>query len=149
MVCDGSVVFEMFDGLVLSKHQRICYGCIGRLEEVVVPGNVEELCESCFHKCKSLSRVTFGESSSLKLIGKQAFGRTGLVEVHIPEGVEGLCERSFCECLFLFRVTFGESCSLKLIGKEAFRGSGVREIRKPSCVMEIDIPDDVEWLLMV
>ena len=40
---------------------------------VSIPDGVEELCESRFRGCKSLSRVTFGESSSLKLIGKDAF----------------------------------------------------------------------------
>ena len=117
--CDGSVVFEVFDGLVLSRHQRICYGCIGRLEEVVVLGNVEELCESCFHKCKSLSRVTFGESSSLKLIGNKAFFRSGIVEIHIPDSVEGLCESCFSWCQNLSRLAFGQSSSLKFVGKRS------------------------------
>ena len=40
------------------------------VELVSIPDDMEELCEKCFFWCKSLSRVTFGESSSLKLIGK-------------------------------------------------------------------------------
>ena len=39
---------------------------------------------------KSLSRVTFGESSSLRFIGKEAFSGSGVVEIHIPDGIERL-----------------------------------------------------------
>ena len=42
-----------------------------------LPDGVEELCESCFCDCKSLSCVRFGESFSLKLIGKEAFTSSG------------------------------------------------------------------------
>ena len=109
-----------------------------RARFVSIPDSVEELCEKCFCECKSLSRVTFGESSSLKLIGKKAFLGSGVVEIHIPDSVEGLCEKCFYECRSLSRVTFGDSSSLKLIGKEAFLGSGV---------VEIHIPDRIERLL--
>ena len=54
---------------------------------VSIPNNVEELCKECFYQCKSLSRVTFGESSSLKLIGVGAFRESGVCEIHIPDGV--------------------------------------------------------------
>ena len=65
------------------------------------------------YKCWSLSRVTFGESSSLKLIGNKAFFRSGVYEIHIPNSVEELCDGCFSECENLSRVTFGESSSLK------------------------------------
>ena len=89
--------------------------------------------------CDSLSRVAFGECSSLKLIGKLAFSDSGVREIHIPDGVEELCETCFSWCKRLSRVTFGKSSSLKLIGMEAFFGSGV---------VEIHIPDVIESVLM-
>ena len=58
--------------------------------EIHIPDCVEELCEECFSECQSLSRVTFGESSSLKLIGKEAFKSSGVTEIHIPDGIERL-----------------------------------------------------------
>ena len=82
---------------------------------------VEELCESSFRVCESLSRVTFGESCSLERIGKEVFYGSGVREIHIPDSVEELCEGRFYACHSLSRVTFGESSSLKLIGKWAFR----------------------------
>ena len=84
----------------------------------VVADSIEELCEKCFSLCKSLSRVTFGESSSLKLIGRLAFQGSGVREIHIPDGVEKLYEECFRGCWRLSRVTFGESSSLKLIGSK-------------------------------
>ena len=44
--------------------------------KIHVPDSVEELRESRFYECKSLCRVTFGESSSLKLIEEEAFRRS-------------------------------------------------------------------------
>ena len=104
---------------------------------VSIPDGVEELCEKCFYDCKRLSRVTFGESSSLKLIGKGAFRVSGIVEIHIPDAVEKIGDQGFFKCESLSRVTFGESSSLKLIGKDAFCRSGVREIHIPDCVEEL------------
>ena len=81
-----------------------------------IPDGVGELCEKCFYKCSSLSRVTFGQSCSLKMIGNEAFCRSAVVDIHIPDGVEELCAGCFAGCKSLSRVTFGESSSLKLIG---------------------------------
>ena len=103
-----------------------------------IPDGVVELCEKCFCVCESLLRVTFDESSSLKLIGKEVFNGSGVVEIHTPDGVVELCEKCFCVCESLLRVTFDESSSLKLIGKEVFNGSGV---------VEIHIPDVIERLV--
>ena len=61
-----------------------------RTRFVSIPDGVEELCEECFYDCQNLSRVTFGESSSLKLIGKAAFNGSGVREIHIPDGIEQL-----------------------------------------------------------
>ena len=58
--------------------------------EIHIPDSVEGLCQSCFFGCESLLRVTFGESSSLKWIGNDAFRGSGLVEIHIPHSVERL-----------------------------------------------------------
>ena len=131
MICDSNCFFTVFDGLLLSKDQRICYGCIGELERVVVPDSVEEICACCFSWCERLSRVAFGKSSSLKLIGRKAFRGTDVVEIHIPDGVGELCEKCFHWCERLSRVTFGASSSLKLIGERAFLFAGLWEIHCP------------------
>ena len=120
VISDGNVSFTVVDRLLLSKDCRICYGCIGTVEEVVIPDSVEELCDNCFSRCRSLSHVTFNESSSLKRIGIEAFLSSGLVEFLLPDSVEELCDRCFAECLKLCRVTSSESSSLSQIGKDVF-----------------------------
>ena len=52
--------------------------------EIQIPDDVEQLGELCFYNCKNLSRVTFGESSSLRRIGEAAFHGSGMVEIHAP-----------------------------------------------------------------
>ena len=98
---------------------------------------VEELCNSFFSGCKSLLHVAFGNSSSLKRIGKWAFSESGVREIHIPDTVEELCDECFYWCDRLSRVTFGDSSSLKRIGREVFSGSGLKEIHIPDSVEEI------------
>ena len=93
--------------------------------QVHIPDSVEELCDECFCVCSCLSRVTFGASSSLRLIMREAFRGAGVGEIHIPDSVEELGDKCFFQCCSLFRVTFGES--LKRIGKKAFRGSAWKE----------------------
>ena len=101
------------------------------MREIHIPDGVRELCDACFAQCTSLSRVTFGASSSLKLIGMWAFSRTGLREIHIPDGVQELGNACFGWCRHLSCVTFGESSSLKLIGNAVFHESGVCNICIP------------------
>ena len=60
------------------------------VREIHIPDAVEELCEVCFYECKSVSRVTFGESLSLKKIWMEAFRRSSVREIHIPDGVKKL-----------------------------------------------------------
>ena len=45
-----------------------------------------------------LSSVTFGESSSLKLIGKKAFEGIGGCEIHIPDAMKELFRKHFGHC---------------------------------------------------
>ena len=77
------------------------------------------------------------KEASLKLIGKEAFRRTGIREIHIPGCIEELCEGCFSCCKSLSHVRFGESSSLRLIGVMVCRGSSVLEIHIPDCVEEL------------
>lgn len=114
-----------------------CRGLTQGVHFVSIPDGVEDFGESCFSWCNNLSRVTFGEFSSLNKIANEAFRESRLQEVHIPNGVEELCEACFCECARLSRVTFGELSSLKRIGIAAFASCGLTEILIPDSVEEI------------
>lgn len=85
----------------------------------------------------SLSRVAFGEASSLKRIGVGVFFRCGITEISIPDTCEELSDKCFYECQSLSRVTFGESSSLKRIGVAAFFRCSLTELFIPDSVEEI------------
>lgn len=53
---------------------------------------VKELCEGRFYECRKLSCATFGEFSSLTLIGKGSVRASSLREIHIPEVVKELAQ---------------------------------------------------------
>lgn len=67
--------------------------------------------------------MKFGESSSLRLIGKESLCKSGVTRIHSPDNVEELCEGCFACCKSFSRGTFGVSSSLKLIRKGTFRES--------------------------
>ena len=48
---------------------------------------MKNFARNVFRVQEELSRVTFGESSSLTLIGKMAFLKSRLCELHIPDAV--------------------------------------------------------------
>ena len=59
---------------------------------------VEESGDECFYGFKLLSRVTLGESLSLKLIGEREFRKSGIIEIHISDGVGELGDECFYTC---------------------------------------------------
>ena len=116
-------------------------------EDIIIPGDIRELCEGCFKGCRSLRRVTLGLSSSLERIGVSCFEATGVEEVSVPDSVRELCDGCFKGCKSLRRVTFGLSSSLERIGVEAFGALKVCVHWLTTCgLVEISIPDSVREL---
>lgn len=136
VICDDNFPFTVVDCLLLGKNGSVCYSCMGTLKECAIPDCVEELCDKCFYRCRSLLRVTFGESSWLERIGSEAFSKSGLTDIFIPSRVKELGAKCFWNCPALSRVTFGKSSSLERIGPDIF-------LRLP----EIVIPQTIEELL--
>lgn len=76
--------FTTIENLVCKfKHfiRRWAFRRFG-VREIHIPDGMEELCDACFTACKSLSRVTFSDSS-VKLLGKEALRGSGVGEIHI------------------------------------------------------------------
>ena len=87
----------------MSSRRGTVFGIIGKINFLWIVNKVNATRCGFFFLgnllvCGNLSRVTFGESSSLKLTGKEAFSRSDVVEIHIPDGVEELCESCFYNC---------------------------------------------------
>lgn len=71
---------------------EVFHGC--NLSEIDLPDAVDEIGDKCFCECRRLSRVRFGELSSLKSIGIEVFPASHLEEIVIPESLLGLLERA-------------------------------------------------------
>ena len=67
----------------------------------MIPDSCEEICAKSFKEWESLSRVTSGESSSLKRIGIEAFRGSGLEEIHIRTVLKNFVTNTFTDaCVF-------------------------------------------------
>ena len=135
-ILDDDVSYLVLSG-VRNQKSSVWRKLAEQAQLVSIPDNIEELGTYCFRDCDKLLRVTFGESSSLKLIGADGFLLASVREIHIPDSVEKLVAGCFRHCYHLSRVTFGESSSLKRIGMCAFDSSGVIEIHIPDSVEEL------------
>lgn len=140
-IFDGGAVF-----LVWSDVSQLVLGRRGALwhdwgiRYISIPDSVEEICDECFCRCRSLARVTFGQASSLKRIGVKAFKACAqLTEIQVPSSVEELCDKCFFECKSISRVTFVQAPLVKQIGVKAFGGC--------ESLTEIHVPDGVENIL--
>ena len=127
----SSELFEQFlgkDNVAMLKS---------KVQSISIPNSVTEIADNCFKGWKNLSTVSFGSSSTLVRVGKEAFARTSIHEIRIPDCVEEICDSCFDECKSLSRVTFGPSSSLKRIGARAFAATSIREIHIPDSVEEL------------
>ena len=129
--------FSYMDVIKCFQDKKI-YGIRGKeyLKEILIPANVEILCEGCFSSCSSLSSVRFIAGSCLKCIESHAFyGCKNLRDIEIPAGVELLCGSCFSGCDSLNSVRFAEGSCLKRIESYAFREcKSLREIEIPAGV---------------
>ena len=82
---------------------------------VAVPDSVRELCDSCFKRCSSLRRVTFGPSSSLDRVGALCFHGCALVEFEIPVSVQAIGGGAFGECALAGGIVCRDGCCFRAI----------------------------------
>lgn len=108
------------------------------LQSISIPDGIEEIGERLFYKNATLSRVRFGESSSLKRLGCAAFYGSRLEYIHIPNLVEDIGRVCFGKCEHLSHVTFGDTSSLKRIGWGAFFSCSLKQINFPKSLERLD-----------
>ena len=108
-----------------------------KVKSISIPDNITEMSAHCFKGWKNLSRVSFGSTSKLERIGKEAFLASGLTEISIPDSVTEIGDWCFHHCHKLARVSFGMSSKLVRIGEGAFADSSLPEISVPDSVTDI------------
>ena len=104
-----------------------------RIMSVSMPSSITEICDGAFFSCLNLEEVTIG--SSVKTIGKEAFGECGLKSVSIPSSVTEIGDSAFINCGSLEEITIGSG--VKTIGVGAFESCGLTSIIIPDSVTSI------------
>lgn len=138
VISANNSLFTICNDLLLSSNKRVCYGQIGCSSEIFVPDCVENISDGCFSDSQTLSFVHFGEDSSLKRIGAEAFYGSSIQRITIPKDVGVLGKKCFEGCQRLFNVTFESSCpALKQLDDKVFARCDITSI---------EIPDNVERL---
>ncbi len=112
----------------------------GKIKEVIFDDNsqISEISDKLFYNCSSLTKVSFGENSNIKSIGKYAFSDTNLVNIIIPESVTYIEEYAFYGCRILKTVSYGNNSNLKSIGTGAFKNCySLTDATIPNSVIKI------------
>lgn len=143
--CKNLVHLRFSESSSLKRIGRKAFaGC--HLVRFDCPDSVEEIYEKAFYRYHnwhsrdpvptSVEYLTFGEPSSLKRIGAEAFAHCNVKYIKVPDSVEEFCPGCFasdCE-----NMRFGISSSLKHMGKRALAGCKISAISIPDGVEELD-----------
>ena len=105
------------------------------IENIIIPSQVEEICEYSFGDCNKLKVIIFPKNSKLKIIQKDAFKNSAIEEIIIPSQVEIL--NGFSCCHSLKNIIFEDDTHLKKIEEYSFSRSSIESITIPSQVEEI------------
>ena len=89
------------------------YGCTS-LRSFTWPAYLEVLPANTFQKCSSLANVTFGDAtgstSSLKIIGQNAFNECSLLNnIFLPASAVRICQNAFYNCQMLENCAVSDS----------------------------------------
>jgi hypothetical protein len=144
------VVVKELEYEIAKDNLKILRRVLDRnITKVMIPADVCEIGEKCFHLCGSLCEVTFETGSKLQRIEKSAFSQTDLKKMTIPSSVEVIGESCFHSCVSLSEVTFEGKFShtvsdsqvtfetgskLQRIEELAFWQTGLKKMTIPSSV---------------
>ena len=119
LVNSGFVSIDLSEANITNITPEMFKGC-NRLQNVILPHDVEEIGDRAFAGCASLQSVEFPQS--LVKIGSGAFeGCTSLKSIMVPAFVIDIGDRAFANCSFHSLYFQGSPESL---GNEAFYGCG-------------------------
>jgi hypothetical protein len=94
----------------------------GMDNEVRIENRIEELQDSCFARCSTLSNILCESGSRLAMIGDSAFHHCHcLSSICMPSSVKMLARNCFEDCISLLTVTFESDSKLSCIRNCAFR----------------------------
>ncbi|NLT18414.1 MAG: hypothetical protein BWX72_00748 [Firmicutes bacterium ADurb.Bin080] len=89
------------------------------IESIFIPETIVCIEKYAFLGCGSLSQVTFGSESNLRVIGEKVFSRCEKLElISLPDGIEEIQLEAFSGCNSLISIVFPDT--LFKVGRNAF-----------------------------
>jgi hypothetical protein len=85
---DGDGFHAVSGSFLYDRVSKKIVRYFGSEKAVIIPSFIEIIGSSCFEMIDSLEKVTFGENSQLRRIGKKAFAYSSLRKLMIPKSVE-------------------------------------------------------------
>ena len=84
--CKNLKQIKFEDGIQLDTLQSYLFQA-NRIEEIVIPASVKELCRYCFNGCE-INRLKFEEVSQLTTISEHAFYCSKVKEIQAPDSLK-------------------------------------------------------------
>lgn len=137
---DGFAYYEALEDVVLPGNLTVlpesCFMNCTELKFVSIPESVEEIPSYCFITCTNLEKITMG--NNIKNIGQYAFQQCEkLIEIDLGESLETIEAQAFQNCYVIERIELPNT--VKTIGKMVFTGcNNLKEIYIPESVESID-----------
>ena len=133
-ILDNDSPYIIDNDCILSKDSKHLFKCVNKtISKMVIPEGIEVIGEKAFSGIKKMAMVSL--PNTIKLIKKEAFSNTNIVEVNIPKSLECIEEGVFKGCKNLEKVVIPDS--INRIEKEMFKSSGIKEILIPDNIIEI------------
>ncbi len=93
-----------------------------KLETVTIPDKVHQISKYAFAYDYALTRITFGENSTLSRISFAAFAYTGIREFRVPASVSTIAQYAFEGSTELYSIYFAENSKLETVSAYMFKG---------------------------
>lgn len=119
--------------MILSYDGKVLYAMLGRESSCEIPEGVEIIADKAFIYQSKLKTISF--PNTLRMIGNNAFERTGLESVAFPASLRIIGTSAFHACQSLKSVEFAEG--LEEIYSQAFEFTAIREIVLPASLKSL------------
>ena len=115
------------DGVEITAIGGAAFNGHRSLRKVSLPIGIQEIGNSAFYACTSLTTVEFSEGCILESIGERAFAYCSVLkDIRLPDSITTIGVEAFLSCDQLGR--FNISDNVESIGLNAFRDSRLTEV---------------------